>query len=423
MPAHPGAMDILRSRRRLITLCHGLTGLMTAVWGAGLPALDARLDLGPAAIGVMLLVVAGFALLAMRAAGRFSGSAGRMLAAALPCAGGALLLAGMAPSLPVLLLAAGMFGLGCGATNIALSTQAMAVETAMGRPVIARMHGFWTLGAAGGGLLLAAALHAGLDSRLAISGGAGLLVTASALVGMRLRRLPTASGAAPASALVPSVDGDAGDAGAAPLRPGHLVALGMVGAAAFLTEGAATDWAGVHTTRILGADPATGSLVYGVFFAAMTVMRFGGDALRRRLGPLRTVRLTSGLAAIGYAAVLTAGLVPGRPVAVIVAVSGWALAGAGTALIWPIVIGTLAERGETAQKLSVVTMISYGGGLLGPALIGFLAAAASLPVAMLLPAGLAVLLAIAAPSVIRRCRGIRSTSSSTPLTTAVPQKQ
>ncbi|MFP3821472.1 hypothetical protein SB658_22515, partial [Bacillus sp. SIMBA_008] len=114
------------------------------------------------------------------------------------------------------------------------------------------------------------------------------------------------------------------------------------------------------------------------------------DALRRRLGPLRTVRLTSGLAAIGYAAVLTAGLVPDRPVAVIVAVSGWALAGAGTALIWPIVIGTLAERGETAPKLSVVTMISYGGGLLGPALIGFLAAATSLPVAMLLPAGLAV---------------------------------
>jgi hypothetical protein len=68
-------------------------------------------------------------------------------------------------------------------------------------------------------------------------------------------------------------------------------------------------------------------------------------------------------------------------------------------------------------------MISYGGGLLGPALIGFLAAAATLPLALLLPAGLAVLTTIAAPAVIRRCRRIRPASSSTTLTTAVPQKQ
>lgn len=414
-------MDTLRSRHRIVTLSHGLTGLMTAVWGAGLPPLDARLDLGPAALGVMLLVVAGFALLAMRAAGRFSGTDGRMLAAALPCAGAALMLAGVAPSLPVLLLAAGLFGLSCGATNIALSSQAMAVEATMGRPVIARMHGCWTLGAAGGGLLLAAALHAGLDSRLAISGGAGLLVAASALVGMRLRGLPATE--AHETALDRPAEEDAPDDAPAPLRSGHLVALGALGAAAFLTEGAATDWAGVHATRILKADPATGSLVYGTFFAAMTAMRFAGDALRRTLGPLHTVRLTSGLAAIGYAAVLASGLLPDRPIAVLIALVGWALAGAGTALIWPIVIGTLAERGETARRLSVVTMISYGGGLLGPALIGFLAAAGTLPLALLLPAGLAVLTAIAAPAVIRRCRRIRPASSSTTLTTAVPQKQ
>ena len=412
-------MDTFRSRHLLITVCHGLTGLMTAVWGAGLPALDARLDLGPAALGAMLLVVAVFALLAMRAAGRYAGSSGRMLAVSLPVAGAALVLAGLSPSLPVLLLAAAVFGLGCGATNIALSTEAMTVESELGRPVIARMHGFWTLGAAGGGVMLAAALHEGVDSSLAISAAAGLLMTASALLGPRLRTAPPAPRRYPG----PTSAADSTDAGAPALGLAPLIALGMLGAAAFLTEGAATDWAGVHATRILGADPAIGSLVYSVFFAAMTAMRFSGDALRRTLGPLRTVRITGSLAVIGYAAVLISALLSGRPVAVVVALVGWALTGAGTALVWPIVIGTLAERGETSRRLSVVTMISYGGGLLGPALIGFLAASTSLPVALLLPAGLALLVAIAAPVVIRRCRGTRPTSSSlSPSSVAVPEK-
>ncbi|WP_205814209.1 hypothetical protein [Microbacterium sp. K24] len=414
-------MDTLRSRHLLITNGHALTGLMTAVWGAGLPALDARLDLGPAALGAMLLVVAGSALLSMRAAGRFAGPSGRMLAVALPCAAASLIVAGLSPSLPVLLLAAAAFGVGCGATNIALSTEAMAVECAMGRPVIARMHGFWTLGAAGGGVLLAAVLHAGVDSRLAISGAAGLVVAASALLGARMRAVPESPREA-SRATVDSHVAKASDAGGPALGRAHLIALGVLGAAAFLTEGAATDWSGVHATRILGADPAIGSLIYGVFFATMTVMRFSGDALRLRLGPLRTVRVTSSLAVIGYAAVLISGLLPSRPLAVATALLGWALAGAGTALIWPIVIGTLAERGETARRLSVVTMIGYSGGLVGPALIGLLAAGLSLSLALLLPAALALLVAITAPGVISRGRGIRpSSSSTTPPSVAVPE--
>ena len=54
------------------------------------------------------------------------------------------------------------------------------------------------------------------------------------------------------------------------------------------------DWVGVHAIRVLGADAATGSLVYAVFFATMTGVRFLGDALRSRLGATRTMRLAGG---------------------------------------------------------------------------------------------------------------------------------
>lgn len=402
-------METTGTRLRIITICHALTGLFTAVWGAGLPALDARLDLGPALIGTMLLLVAGCALLTMHITGHARRSGGWMLSIALPTAGIALVLAGSAPTAPVFLFAAALFGLSCGAVNVALSTDAMAVESAMGRPVIARMHGFWTLGAAGGGMLLAAALHTGLDSRLAMSGTAGLLVAAALSLGPRIRAVtPAQTAAAPRAAAPRAAVPGAGTR----IGRGHLIALGSVGAAVFLTEGAATDWAGVHATRVLGADPAAGSVVYGVFFAAMTIVRFRGDSLRRRLGPVRTVRITSSVAVAGYALVLTAGVLPSTTAAIVVALAGWALAGAGTALVWPIIIGTLASAGATPRHLAFVTMISYGGGLLGPALIGFLAQATILAQALLLPAALALLVAVAAPSVLRRHRAQDTTPTS-----------
>ncbi|MFK3676642.1 hypothetical protein ACI2IP_02860 [Microbacterium sp. NPDC090218] len=401
-------MDTIGARLRIVTICHAVTGLLTAVWGAGLPALDARLDLGPATIGAMLLLVAGGALVTMRLAGRVHRSGGWMLSLALPSAGIALVVAGSAPTSVVLFLAAALFGLSCGVVNVALSSEAMAVESAIGRPVIARMHGFWTLGAAGGGMLLAAALNAGLDSRIAISGAAGVIVLTSLGIGPRIR---AGAAAHPSRPPVPETSAASASASSAQISRLHLAALGLVGAAVFLTEGAATDWSGVHTTRMLGADPAIGSVVYGVFFSAMTVVRFCGDALRRRLGPVRTVRITMSVAVAGYALVLATGLVPTEPTVIVTAVIGWALAGAGSALVWPIVIGHLATAGETRRNLAFVTMISYGGGLLGPAVIGFLAQATSLSIALVLPAALALLVAVAAPATMRPPRVRRATSS------------
>jgi hypothetical protein len=77
---------------------------------------------------------------------------------------------------------------------------------------------------------------------------------------------------------------------------------------------------------------------------------------------------------------------------------GWALAGAGMAMVWPVVVSALGAAG--AGRLSVATTVSYAGGLIGPALIAYVAARATLPVALLIPAGLALLVAVAAPAAL-----------------------
>ena len=361
---------------------------MNALWGATLPATDARLDLGAGAIGGVLTAMAAGALVAMPVAGRVARRRpGRTLRVTALTAALALLGPALAPTGPVLVVAAVVLGLAFGALNVALSLQAVAVERALGRLVIATMHGTWTLGAVAGGAAVTAGLRGGVNVQVLMVTGA----VAVAAVAMAVGRRP--------STVAPPVATTA-------TRPGAVVLLGLVGAAAFVTEGAATDWAGVHATRVLGADPATASLVYTVFFAAMTVVRFAGDAVRTRLGGPVTIRVAGGVATAGYAFVLLAG----TPATAVV---GWVLAGAGMAMVWPVVVSSL---GGAAGRLSAVTMLSYGGGLVGPALIGFVADRSTLPVALLIPAALAAAVTVLAPLVLpqemeKSCSATRSTTT------------
>lgn len=386
--------------------CYGVTGVLNALWGATLPATDARLDLGAGRLGGLLMALAVGALVAMpitgRLADRWTGQ--RLLRWTMPSASLALVLTALAPAAGVLTASAVVLGMLSGALNVALSLQAVGVERATGRPVMATMHGTWTLGAVFGGALVTAGLHVGVDVQPLLLTGAAVLFTTTLALSRKLHPL---SGPEPVcEAAQPE-----------PRRVGLVVGLGVVGAAAFLTEGAATDWAGVHATRVLGATPAVGSLVYTAFFVAMTVVRFAGDPVRARLGPASTIRIAGGTATAGYGLVLLAGAAPTPRVGT--AIVGWVLAGAGMAVVWPVVVSALGTSGSSARRLSTVTTISYGGGLVGPALIGSVAGRAGLPTALLIPAALAVLVAAAAPAVLNQylatseAEGITTTMRST----------
>lgn len=376
--------------RLAVAGCYGLTGVLNALWGAGLPATDARLSLGPARLGVTLLVLGFAALLAMPVAGvlaeRFTGR--RVLRAAAPLYAASLVGPAAASSFDALVAAILLPGVLLGMVNVALTVQAVDLERAERRPAMSTLHGVWALGALGGGAVTTAALRAGADVRLIMVIGAASAMLAS-FTGVG-RRLPAAVPAAAKTDDGPPAPG---------ARPGVILLLGLIGAAAFLTEGAATDWAGVYARRVLGVDPATASLAYTVFFASMTTVRLLGDAARSRIRATRLVLLSGLTGTAGFAIVLLAPAV--RAAAPAVALTGWALAGVGMALIWPVVSSTVgvAFPGR-AKGLSMVTTLSYGGGLLGPALIGGVAAGASLPVAMAIPAASVAVITVVAPRLL-----------------------
>jgi MFS family permease len=369
----------------------GLCGALVGLWAAGLPALDDRLELGAARLGTALLFISFGALISMPIAGRLCDrwSSRRICMVSGPVSALSLLAPALASSYGALIAGALVFGMGLGLLEIAMNVHAVEVERRHPRPVMSAFHGVWSLGGATGGALTAAALRAGADGRLLLVGAAG----AGAVLFLF-----------PAPWLLTGQSG-AGDTGTAATPKGRVgwglvLFLGTVVFAGHLSEGAALDWAAVHARDVLDAAPSTAPLAFTVYAVAMTTVRLVGDRLRGRLGATRIIRLSGTVAAAGYGLVLLAPATGDARIAC--AWAGWALAGVGLATIVPVVFSAVGSAGNAAGRaLSTVTMFGYAGLLGGPPVIGHLADATSLRLALAVPAVLCVYVAAAGPAGVR----------------------
>ncbi len=378
-----------------------LCGLVMGLWAAGLPSLNDRLDLGPARLGSVLLLISGGALVSMLAAGplvdRWSSRAVCWFAG--PFSAVVLLGPALAPNYPALAVLAVVFGLGLGVTEVAMNAHSVEVERRYARPIISAFHGTWSLGGAAGGAVTALVLQAGLDAQT-------LLVVAAIVVPFLY--LPAARLLLPGPPRHAAADSPAGqNRSATSLKWGLIALLGAAAFAGHLAEGAAIDWAALHARWVLDADPAAAPLAYTVFAVAMTTIRLLGDPIRARLGSVRTIHLAGLLATCGYGLVLLAPLADA--LAIVCAWTGWALAGVGLATVVPVIFSAVgAAGGPVGRALALVTAFGYSGLLVGPAVLGYVAEASSLPVALIVPAVLAAAVALTGAPAIRALDGVRA---------------
>jgi fucose permease len=119
-----------------------------------------------------------------------------------------------------------------------------------------------------------------------------------------------------------------------------------------------------------------GGLGYAAFAVAMTAGRLSGDRVVRRAGGKRVLLLGGLCAAGGFFVVV---LAP----SVFAALAGFVLIGLGASNIVPILFSAAGRQRVMPASLAIgaITTIGYAGILAGPALIGFVAHAASLNLA------------------------------------------
>lgn len=158
-------------------------------------------------------------------------------------------------------------------------------------------------------------------------------------------------------------------------RTGLLVAVfGLIALCTAYGEGALAEWGPLHIQEDLGGGQGIAAAGYAAVALAMALGRLSGTALLERLGQTRALVLGGLTAAAGM---LLGALAP----SVWLALAGFAVTGLGLANLFPVAI---ARAGELAgpSGVAAASTLGYGGMLLGPPSIGFLADAFGLPTAL-----------------------------------------
>lgn len=343
-------------------------GATTGAWAARIPAIKAGLHLSAGTLGLVLLGPAIGSMLTMPVTGALLASVSprRLVQIGVLAISVMLPLSTFAGSAWQLFAVLAGWGAGIGTMDVAMNTEAAAVQEHLGRTTMSSFHAAYSVGGlagAGTGAIAAAA---------ALSARANFTIASAVILG---------TGIACAQLFASRPAGHEG-AGAQHQRRSRwpawswtLACLALIAFGSFLAEGAASDWSAVYLHSSLGASPGLAAVGYTVFSVAMVAGRLAGDRLTDRTGPARLVRASAGIASVSFLAALLAGRVG-------TGLAGFALLGVGLSVVVPSVFTAASRIGTPGPNLALVTSIGYLGMLAGPAIIGGLAEAIGLPSAL-----------------------------------------
>ncbi|WP_207312853.1 MFS transporter [Streptomyces nodosus] len=357
---------VLNRTRRRVSIVFAGHGAVVGAFATRIPWLQQHLGLSESTLGVALLAPAVGSFVAMPFTSRLVHHLGnsRALTCLFPLWCGSLILPAFSPNLPALCLALGIFGATSGMTDVLMNAQGVQVEQRLQRPIIPSLHGMWAVGGLVSSGCGALAAGADIDARLHFT------VTAALLAGVGLlatRHLPEAE---PTEARQPPPR--------FALPPLSTLPLGVLGFCAVFAEGASGNWSAVYLTSTANASEGVAALSYTGLSFTLALARLASGFVVTHLGPVRTVRLSDGIAALGGTLVVLARTPP-------VAISGFALIGIGVAVVLPLSFSAAGGHGgDPSRNIAGVATITYTSNLLAPAVTGAVADATSLPAAFVL---------------------------------------
>jgi MFS family permease len=354
-----------------------LAGLSFASWASRIPDIKLDLGLSEGSLGLILFALPTGIMSSLPFTGwiisKWSSRTILLIASILyPLT---LVLIGMVQTPIQLAGTLFLFGTWSNFFNIAVNTQAIAVEQLYGKTIMASFHGIWSLagfsGAAVGTLMISLELVPFWHFTIITS----LSIPVVLLANKYTVKQDAQTGKQPLFA-----------------KPDKTILLyGLIAFGSMVCEGTMFDWSGVYFQKAVAAPAQWVTLGYLLFMGAMATGRFISDRFTTRFGIKPVLQASGALIATGLMiSVIFPYIIP--------AGIGFLMVGLGVSSVIPLIYSA-AGRSKTMNPgvaLAAVSTIGFIGFLLGPPLIGSIAQIASLRWSFTLIACLGLLITVLA---------------------------
>jgi len=258
---------------------------------------------------------------------------------------------------PLAFLALVAAGLLAGALEININVQLDRREAQLGRGIMSRAHGFWSLGFFVTSLVSAGVRQAGVPIEVHVGVVLLIVLVAGAVIISPLEEAPARASAAVDEAVHRIAFPTWG-----------LLPLCIIGMAAFLVEGAGVDWSTIYMRDVFAAAPFVGGMGLTLFTFFMAMARLFIDPIVDRYGARMIATILLGASALGLIAVAFA---PTTAVALL----GFSLLGLGCSAVYPLAVSAAAQRTDRPASVNVAAMgqVTFVIFFLAPPLLGFVA--------------------------------------------------
>lgn len=365
------------THRIAVAIFFFLAGLSFASWASRIPDIKLQLGLSEGSLGLILFALPTGIMSSLPFTGwiisKWSSRTILLIASILyPLT---LVLIGMVQTPIQLAGTLFLFGTWSNFFNIAVNTQAIAVEQLYGKTIMASFHGIWSLAGFTGAAIGTLMISLGLVPFWHFCIITGLSIPVVLLISRFTVKQDAETGKQPLFA-----------------KPDKTILLyGLIAFGSMVCEGTMFDWSGVYFQKAVSAPTQWVTLGYLLFMGAMATGRFISDRFTTRFGIKPVLQASGALIATGLMlSVIFPYIIP--------AGIGFLMVGLGVSSVIPLIYSA-AGRSKTMNPgvaLAAVSTIGFIGFLLGPPLIGSIAQIASLRWSFTLIACLGLLITVLA---------------------------
>jgi MFS family permease len=378
------------SRARIaITVAFIANGSIAGTFYSRVADIKKDLDISNSALGIALLVISIGVLLGLAFSGKQSAKYGSapVTQYATYALGVALLIVGTSNTYIALCLTFLLLGACMATQDVAMNSHAIVLEQESGNRYMSTFHAMFSIGGLGGGVV------GGWFSQhnISLMKHATFVAIIIFLANYFVRNW----------FLSANLDKHVSESKKKIKRPKLFVIVGLLGLGATIGEGSAGDWGAILSRDTFNATPFISTLPFICFSASMVIGRLFGDRLASKYGAMKLIVGGGLIAGIGLCSGLLVGGIGG-------VIFGWLTMGVGLATVIPMLFSQAGEIAKikfagqfaASEGVAMVSGIAYFGFLVGPPTLGFLGDTIGLRWAMLVPAALALIMALVSRPII-----------------------